>query len=152
MNPQVLLCSSRRGQNIVSMVNKTESFFRPLDNPSLASSLLPLSSHRPLRPVAFFQPPLSPSVKWVTSPFPLVNRCDGTGKKKTPLCTSALSSLFSAWVPFHLMSLDATAARAPHHPEPHPPLLLHYIYCKLKHKRGKRAYFRLTDPACSLIK
>lgn len=67
----------QRGQNIVSMVNKTESFFSPFDNPSLPSPY----SHRPSRPVAFFQPPLSQSVKWVTSPFPLVNRCDGTEKK-----------------------------------------------------------------------
>lgn len=40
LNPQVLLCSSRRGQNIVSMVNKTESFFRPPQQLSPPSSAL----------------------------------------------------------------------------------------------------------------
>lgn len=85
MNPQVLLCSSRGGRDIVSMVNKTECFFRPLDKPSPPP---PLSSHHPSRPVAFFQPPLSSSVKWVTSPFPLVNRCDGREDKKNLVCIS----------------------------------------------------------------
>lgn len=115
----------QRGQNIVSMVNKTESFFSPFDNPSLPSPY----SHRPSRPVAFFQPPLSQSVKWVTSPFPLVNRCDGT-EKKSPLCTSRLSSPFSVWVPFHLLYLNATfTVGVPPHPTSYPtPTYLLFIH------------------------
>lgn len=123
MKPPVLLCSSRRGQNIVSMVNKTESFFKPLNNPSLSSSLF-LLLPPPLVTCCFLPATIVPlSVKWVTSPFPLVNRCDGL--EKSPLCTSGLLSLFSVWVPFHLLSLDVAASGAHPHDDqlPAPPLL-----------------------------
>lgn len=126
------------------MVNKTESFFRTLNNPSLPSSPSPPTAPCDLLLSSSHHCP--PNVKRVTSPFPLVNRCDGTEEeKKEVLYASGLLSLFSAWVPFHLMSLDAAGAQ----PQSNPPTP-HFICWERKHKGGnqkrKKVGLKLIDP------